>query len=360
MARDSRVDPSGPGKRAAFAIAALLLGLFLAVILTELGLRAFMLARDYARCRQIAQLSPNSVLGYEMKPGMRCGKIVINNLGFRGPDIEREKRPGVSRLVILGDSIAFGVEVNQEETFSGLLQQRLNQEGLAGRRWEVINAAVGGYDLYQYREQYLYRCRSLCPDLVVVGICQNDLKPTGPYSLDFWGMVRGDVLDADPVPGPPILEKLEVYEKLAKWVQDRRLNAGGDRDALAKAKAPRLSEDWPQGQELLDKFLAELRADGVGAIFMVFPYKFQVTGLEQSSDEMLAAYMRQAGAPFLDLLPTFRNKRTDLYLPGDYMHLNVEGHSLTADTLIHYLRQHPRIVPASTNLSPCQPGASSS
>jgi len=59
-----------------------------------------------------------------------------------------EKEPGVKRLLVLGDSIAFGQAIMKEETFSKRLEKMLNK-GKPKEQYEVINTGFMGIDTVQ-------------------------------------------------------------------------------------------------------------------------------------------------------------------------------------------------------------------
>lgn len=94
-----------------------------------------------------------------------------NSQGFRGSqEYEIPKPPGVFRIIVLGDSVALGHGVEDDETFSAKLESRLSQ----GHRVEVINMGVSGFgtaeELIQLRSVGLrYQ-----PDLVILGYFPND------------------------------------------------------------------------------------------------------------------------------------------------------------------------------------------
>jgi hypothetical protein len=73
---------------------------------------------------------------------------------------------------MLGDSIAFGVGVGDDDTFSALLDSREN--GL-----EVVNLAVQGYGLDQSLLKLEREGLALSPDVVVLNVClSNDVADT--------------------------------------------------------------------------------------------------------------------------------------------------------------------------------------
>ncbi|MBT3407365.1 SGNH/GDSL hydrolase family protein [archaeon] len=95
-------------------------------------------------------------------------KITINSQGLRSEynySIEKTKK----RVILLGDSITLGWGVQNNETFSKVLENYL------GENYEVINAGVGNYNTYcEYfsLKKYSY----LNPDLIIVGFYLNDFE----------------------------------------------------------------------------------------------------------------------------------------------------------------------------------------
>ena len=90
-------------------------------------------------------------------------------MGFRSPTIEPTKGQGVVRIVVLGRSITMGSGVTDEEVYTARLQELLNQRS-PERRYEVLNFAVGGYELPQMSAVYDEFAADLDPDLVLVAM----------------------------------------------------------------------------------------------------------------------------------------------------------------------------------------------
>lgn len=86
-----------------------------------------------------------------------------NALGTRGGG----RVPAARRIVVLGDSIAFGLGVREEETFPALLEGLL--EGA------VLNLAIPGYDLLDSEEALQQDGLPWRPTDVVVQMTHNDL-----------------------------------------------------------------------------------------------------------------------------------------------------------------------------------------
>jgi hypothetical protein len=127
---------------------------------------------------------PDGRLGFSLHPGVRVRHVdqdfsvtvKVNTLGMRGAERGPSKPPGTARILLLGDSFAFGWGVEQEETFGARLERLLKER--VGPI-EVWSAAVPGWSTDQH---YLYlRTRGLAlnPDLVLLAEGENDPTELG-------------------------------------------------------------------------------------------------------------------------------------------------------------------------------------
>ncbi|MEX0702410.1 MAG: SGNH/GDSL hydrolase family protein [Planctomycetales bacterium] len=127
--------------------------------------------REYLTDR--IRLSP--VNFYENQPGWRPASI--NSLGFRGPELDATKtRP---RVVLLGGSAAYGLGVDEEETFLALLRRRFPE-------YEFINAGVNGYLSVHELGATVFRVLDLEPDLIIAFDGWNDIYD------EYWRRMNGD------------------------------------------------------------------------------------------------------------------------------------------------------------------------
>jgi len=76
-------------------------------------------------------------------------------------------------VAVLGDSFAFGVGLNLEETFSFQLEKMLNKE-IAGKHFEVLNFGVPGMNTAQEIERFKEKALKYRPDLVIIAFLGND------------------------------------------------------------------------------------------------------------------------------------------------------------------------------------------
>ena len=136
-------------------------------------------------------------LGWRNRPGLRAEatgptlqfpvfryRVTINSRGLRDRETTPEPAPGVTRIVLLGDSFAWGWGVDDGECFADRLEQRL------APAVEVVNAGVPGYStdqelLWLEREGLGYR-----PTLVFLCLLLNDVEGNHDLVRDELGKPR--------------------------------------------------------------------------------------------------------------------------------------------------------------------------
>jgi len=144
--------------------------LFFTAILAEAVLRILNPPVTMPALKHITEHS--DVLGYRLVPLLRDKRIQTNSYGLRDRENSWAKPEGIRRLLGIGDSFTFGYQVDVADCYLKQLERRLN--GDKRQEWDVINAGVSGYDMWQYLayfENYGYRYK---PDLVTIGIYFDD------------------------------------------------------------------------------------------------------------------------------------------------------------------------------------------
>jgi lysophospholipase L1-like esterase len=139
-------------------------------------------------------------IGHRMRPGLRgvvsnwaefTTRVRIDSLGIRGPEFGPPK-PGVLRVLVLGDSFTFGTGVEEDQAFPARLAADLTRQGVPA---EGINAGIGGYGVPDEVAWFEAYGRQLHPDLIVLGIFTgNDLQDAAPDRPPTF-VVDGDILD---------------------------------------------------------------------------------------------------------------------------------------------------------------------
>jgi len=153
----------------------LFVSIFMTLLAAEIALRLWNPAIAEPSMSQIHQASP--VYGWEHVPGsFGIGSLGesyrINSAGFRDTKNTLRKKPGIKRIMVIGDSFTFGVRVNLEDTYPKQLEELLNKSNMA---CEVINCGVIGHNMWQHYEMLRNKVLPYEPDLVVLGLFQDDL-----------------------------------------------------------------------------------------------------------------------------------------------------------------------------------------
>ena len=132
--------------------------------------------------RALKRVSANPAVGHEHRPGARARlmgvDVAISSQGLRDREFALQPPPGRTRIMMLGDSLAFGWGVPGEATYAKRLEQKLRQ---AGHDAEVMNTGVGNYNTEMEVAWFLERGARFAPQYVVLNYFINDAEPTPRY-----------------------------------------------------------------------------------------------------------------------------------------------------------------------------------
>src|SRR5262245_10453284 len=110
-------------------------------------------------------------------------RVRTNAHGFRSPDIAEKAAAGVARIAFVGDSIAMGWGVAEQETFA---QQVIAALQAAGRKVDGYNLGVGNYNTSQELALFRDVGAQLKPDVIVLAYFINDAEPMPTYADNDW------------------------------------------------------------------------------------------------------------------------------------------------------------------------------
>lgn len=147
----------------------------------EIALRLTGIDRGAPKTPPIYRKSDDPALSYQLKPNLRetafRSTVVTDRRGFRSEEVH----PGKSTLAILGDSIAFGYGLENDQTLSARL------DALLEKSLNIVNAAAPGYGLSQEAAMYKNIVDMLHPSTLILVFHWNDLTDTDPSVLDDEG-----------------------------------------------------------------------------------------------------------------------------------------------------------------------------
>jgi len=253
-----------------------------------------------------------------------------------------EKRADTFRVVVVGDSLTFGIGIDQHWTYPAVLERRLRREFDI----EILNLGISGWnsqDILGVIETWVPK---LDPDLVVYGVCLNDFLPSD---------VKQEVYDnAYALPLPRDISDLFTQKtRLGAFLSDRY-------DALLRK--------WDLRKDFFDGILADIedhqarftndvaamnafvRSRGLPSIVgMVLHQRPQYQDRGYQLTRIAEEAMLRAGftvVPTEDYFRRYNNR--NLAVSQWEGHPNEEANQIFATMLEVQLKQHPELEPYRT------------
>jgi len=249
-------------------------------------------------------------------------RFQTNSLGFRGP----EPTEGKPVILVLGDSFAFGMGVDEGQTFPDYLRRAL------GDRATVHNTAVPGYTIVDQIEQWQEKLADLQPSLVLICHTASDLKEMA-RPTSFRRLMKHD--DEDPTYNDPEVaavvaradgDKAEATRRFYTFSQQQlreRLGAAAPVE-LAALRAKYAEQVVALSQQTRVAVILWVNGYGMGGLD-VGPLKQELEQAEVPVFEGMASMMAQR-----ELGPE------RLFLPDK--HFSPEGNRLAAEQAASWIR----------------------
>jgi lysophospholipase L1-like esterase len=308
-------DPSGKPKRGGIgpAIALAVFSFLVAGLAVELAARWVLDSgmnfdlEMWKYAKDIKRVSANPEIAHEHTPntsGFFMGvPVEINSMGLRDREFALAKPPGTVRILMLGDSLTFGWGVKAEDTPSKLLEGLLNRSG-SQTKYEVINAGVGNYNTRMEVAYFFDKGRQLQPDVVVLNYFINDAEPTPRRHNNL----LGEFSYAAVMLAGAYDTVARTYFGRADWKDYYR--------SLYDPQSP----DWAATRGAIEKLIDYRQKSGIKILIVNYPELHVLRDYPFSAvTDAIAATAVEKGAPFLDLLPSVRDKDpASLWVsPGD-------------------------------------------
>jgi lysophospholipase L1-like esterase len=287
---------------------------------------------------------------YKPAPGIPATTVRINGQGLRGGPVPVDKKPGIRRILMLGDSNTFGYGVEEEERFSDLLEGRLP------RNHEVLNLGVFGYGTDQ--EALLFEQEGLGyqPDIVVLGFSAGDLSINmnsinAGYPKPFFRK-EGDGLTLHNTPVPrsspymrsrsrvsPVKSRLYRHSHLYRLILTRFALF----NKYMFNSVPEMSgeEGMDTTVAIIKRLDALCRKNGCRLAVLLISHETWVAAESRRGARVgyypaLSQILPRLGIPVIDPSGVFAHRYGQgekLFLPNDPVHLNARGNGLAAEAL---------------------------
>jgi lysophospholipase L1-like esterase len=308
---------------------------------------------------------PDPQCGYRMKPNLEFvfaspyhgyeAVVRTNELGLRDDPIRVPKPVGTYRVLLLGDSMTAGLEVDKDATFEAVCERLLT----ARRPTDVVNSGVRGYNLDNIIGSLQEVGLKLDPDLVVYVFTDNDLTGSDTFQPETTDASRGFTLRG-------FVGRIATYSHITYRIEllRQRIQLRRARDHKPPSNVQELPggivsfftvSDWQAYAPFLRtaqriEYLAHTCAEhGIPFVLAGAPQReaidpkaqqFLRDVLEKPLDfDGMSRYLdwvaTRLGVERFDPTPEFRRR---LAADGDYWfhkdgHLNVRGHRLMGELL---------------------------
>lgn len=360
----------------------------------------------YSNVLYIQDKQFDETLGWRLRPGtywikppqtFRKHTVYVNRYGLRNADISPDPGDGTRKVLVLGDSFAFGKVIPGDQVFPRHIERNLNES--SPRSHTVINAGIPGYgtaqqllllkklsdeglvaDIYlitMFTNDILdnlrlgYRDLSEIPWSPRLGLDDNgDLAIVSMPQAAFKETVPGIIPARDALRSPKTFAVLGLAaESFMQTRPDliRLCNKMGLR--VDFPYVPSLVNAWyltrvlDEGVPLMRAILAEAQSEstrrGARLLVSLIPSALQVypetyapmlertfpdhEGVAASladprrPQRIVSRLCAELGIPFLDLLPIlYDNNHEQLYIPREG-HFSREGHKLVGRALAGFV-----------------------
>lgn len=256
----------------------------------------------------------------------------VNAAGLRGAPLEEPRqRP---RLLLAGDSIAYGLGLEDDQTIPVHLAEHLRAAGLDV---EVLNAGVAGYNCLQGARRIESLLPALEPNLVVHLFCLNDFRDVTGIPE---GVLRGAIdegagraleLTYQVATRTPLERAVVHHSHLGRLIYTRLVKG-----RTSVSSRPDFDDDTG-----VRAGFERMRELDVPVAVVVMPFLIRNRALYPQVHESVVALAAEHDLPVLDLLDPVREHFDSggqgLSLPGDKVHPNARGADLVASAIAEWV-----------------------
>lgn len=213
--------------------------------------------------------------------------IVINTKGLRDHEIPYEKPAGKKRILILGDSVAFGYGTTMGDTFAKQWERWLNEKQPSV--WEIINSGVPAYTTEQETRWFEVEGLRYQPDAVVVAYVMNDPEETHPLRQD--GNLDRIEIDnfyqkmAELIPKPvlPFTEHSHLLKFVNRWISYANPNWKILHEELTRYFCQDIfaQPGWRRCQDAFLRLRDRCQKENIFLLTVIYPTMYRLHSLEE-------------------------------------------------------------------------------
>lgn len=331
------------------------------------------------------------VVGFTFKPNAKTyekGKeynalYEINTVGLRDREYGA-KHEGLFRVLLLGDSFSVSHGLPIEESLSRQMERALHEAANADGgtlKFEVINAAVGGYSPYNYWRAYQRWAPLFKPDAVLVGLSPDDYECDNENA--YYLIENGETLavfkdgQVAAKSGKISIKKIrkwlswnsefyillrnffyynDLVGRITRWIKPGGVENENQLQLYRVSYQENAAKAWAKSFSYLENLHEDTASDGVKLILIPIPLKMEIDsgeyrqllvskGLKKEEIDraqqlrVISAFCKKEKIPLLDPRPAMeeRHAKVPCYFGLDG-HWNTEGVRIASDSLARQWR----------------------
>jgi len=270
-----------------------------------------------------------------LKTGMGK-KIRTDKYGFRIPLKNFEYNKNLRNILILGDSVSFGVSVEEKKTFIGLLRKNINKN--------FYNTSVAGHRLDDY-SVLLKNYHKKLPDIndVIIFLCINDIVTQSGV------LKKANISSKDNKNFANKILKKDFFININFFLREKSAVFNFAKAIGTQNVKRHFYYEFPlyENEAYLKNFESNLKEiidykklHKLNVKFVLLPYKYQIKNncipklmLPQIKINSL---FKKLEHELFDFSQEFCNKndRNKLFLNFDPMHLSSKGHKFVSELIL--------------------------
>jgi lysophospholipase L1-like esterase len=327
----------------------------LALLLGEIALRIMGRTPHFVSAEQRRFWHYHPQLGWAHQPGQEGVfeapqfriQVRINQKGLRDREHSYEHPQAMKRILVLGNSFAWGYGVEESDRFSERLETLMGVE--------VINAAVSGYSTDQALLWFGSEGIKYQTDLVILTFCGNDIGDNKRqnvhtiYNKPLFLIEEGNMtLEGVPVPKADLhimfahrlRQHTALFNLLISAYKNIEAKILPNNPPVTKISTPRKPFEITRSLIKEIKNIAQLN----GAQFMIVATDAYWYGPSEGKYSDFIDALRADGFLVLDVAAMKEFDQSDMLIVGDE-HWNSVGHEFVANEIQDYINENQLLTP---------------